>query len=128
MLGAPQGFTAWVKQVNPNVQVVYCLPHCENLAAQHLSLELSIVMQEVVAVVNFIKSSAVNSHLFKTCVNLRSEFQHLLFYSNVRWLSCSKLLHRVVYLQTEVQIIFNKKNHHHAIWFKEVDPQNMLLK
>ena len=34
MLGAQQELTAQVKQVNPNVQVVHCLLHCENLAAQ----------------------------------------------------------------------------------------------
>ena len=61
MLRARQRFTARVKQVNANVQVVHCLLHRENLAAQHLSPDLSAVMQEVVAVDNFIKSSAVNS-------------------------------------------------------------------
>jgi len=72
MLGARQGFTARVKQVDPNVQVVHCRLRRENLAAQHLSGDLSAVMQEVVGVVNFIESSAVNSRLFEQmCVDLR---------------------------------------------------------
>ena len=99
MLGVRQGFTARVKQVNPNVGIFHCLLHRENLAAQHLSPDLSAVMQEVVAVVNFVKASAVNSRLFeKMCVDFGSEFQHLLFYSSVRWLSRGKVLRRVVEL------------------------------
>ena len=112
MLGARQGFTAQVKQVNPNVDVVHCLLHCENLAARHLSPDLSAVMQEVVAVVNFINSSAVNSRLFEQMsADFGSELQHLLFYSNVRWLSRDKLLRRVVDLRTELHIFLNDKKH-----------------
>ena len=93
ILGARQGFTALVRQVNPSVQVVHCLLHRVNLYAQHLSPDLLAVIKEVVGVVNFIKASAVNSRLFEQlCVNLGPQFQHLLFYSNVRWLSRIKLL------------------------------------
>jgi len=118
MLDARQGFTARFKEVNPNVQVGHCLIHRENLAAQHLSRDLSAVMQEVVDVVNFIKSSAVNSRLFEQmCVDLGSQFQHLIC-SNVRWLSRGKLLRRLVDLRTEVQVFLNEKKHRHAIGSK----------
>jgi len=120
MLCARQGFTVRVKQVNPYVQVVHCLLHRENLATKHLSPDLSAVMQEVVDVVNFIKSSAVNSRLFEQmCVNLGSQFQHLLFYSNVRWLSRGKVLRRLVDLRTELKVFLNEKVHRHAIRFKD---------
>uniref|UniRef100_A0A8C4QEF0 DUF4371 domain-containing protein n=1 Tax=Eptatretus burgeri TaxID=7764 RepID=A0A8C4QEF0_EPTBU len=120
MLGVRQGFTARVKQVNPNVRIFHCLLHRKNPAVQHLSLDLSAVMQEVVAIVNFVKASAVNSRLFeKMCVDFRSEFQHLLFYSSVRWLSRSKVLLRVLELGTELQIFLNEKNHRHVIRFHE---------
>ena len=120
MLGARHGFTARVRQINASVQVVHCLLHCENLAAQHLSLDLSAVMKEVVGVVNFIKASAVNSGLFEQlCVGHGSRFKHLLFYSNVRWLSRGKLLRRLIDLRTEVQVFLNEKNHRHAIRFQD---------
>ena len=110
MLGARQELTARAKQVNSNVQVIHCLPHRENLAVQHLSQDILAVMLEVVAVVNFMKLSAVNSSLFEQmCVNFGSKFQHLLFYCNVRWLSPSKLLRGVVDLQTELRIFLNEK-------------------
>ena len=63
MLGARHGFTAQVRKINPSAQVVYCLLHRENLAAQHLSLDLSAVMKEVVGYVHVTKASAVNSGL-----------------------------------------------------------------
>ena len=63
MLGARHGFTAQVRKINPSAQVVYCLLHRENLAAQHLSLDLSAVMMEVVGYVHVTKASAVNSRL-----------------------------------------------------------------
>ena len=121
MLGdQDDGITARVRQINPRVQVIHCLLHRENLAAQHLSLDLSAVMKEVVGVVNFTKVSAVNSHLFEQlCVDHGSQFKHLLFYSNVRWLSRGKLLRRLIDLQTEVQVFLNEKNHRHAIRFQD---------
>ena len=75
MFGARHCFTARVSQINPSVQVVHCLLHRENLAAQHLSLDLAAVMKEVVGVVNFIKASPVNSRLFEQlCVDHGSQF------------------------------------------------------
>jgi len=76
-------------------------------------------MQEVVDVVNFIKSSAVNSLLFEMCVDLWSQFQHLLFYSNVRWLSHGEVLRRLVDLRTKLKVFLNEKVHCHAIRFKD---------
>ena len=120
MLGARRGFTARVRQINPSVQVIHCLLHRENLAAQHLSLNLSAVMKEVVGVVNFIKASDVNSRLFEQlCVDLGSQFRYLIFYSNIRWLSRGKLLRCVIDLRTKVQVFLNEKNHRHAIRFQD---------
>ena len=85
-----------------------------------MSLDLSAVMKEVVRVVNCIKASAVNSRLFEQlCVDHGSQFQHLLFYSNVRWLSRGKLLRRLIDLRTQVKVILNEKNHRHAIRFQD---------
>ena len=75
MLGARHGFAARVRQISPSVQIIHCLLHRENLAAQHLFLDFSAVMKEVVGVVNFSKPSAVNSRLFEQlCVDLGSQF------------------------------------------------------
>ena len=77
-------------------------------------------MKEVVGVVNFIKARAVYSRLFEQlCVDHWSQFQQLLFYFNIRWLSRGKLLRRPIDLRTEVQVFLNEKNHRHAIRFQD---------
>ncbi|XP_076049459.1 zinc finger BED domain-containing protein 5-like [Oratosquilla oratoria] len=93
MTGVHRGFTALVKQLNPSVGIFHCLLHRENLAAKHLSPDLSSVMQEVVFIVNFIKGSA--------------------------WLSRGKVLRRLVDLRIEVHIFLNEKKHQLAIRFHE---------
>ncbi|XP_076049324.1 SCAN domain-containing protein 3-like [Oratosquilla oratoria] len=105
MLGARQGFTARVKQVNPTVIVTHCLLHRENLASRKMSIELNTVMEDVIQIVNFIKSLALNSRLFsQMCSDMQSEYEHLLYYSSVRWLSRGKVLKRVFDMRTEVEI------------------------
>ena len=99
MLEACHSFTVQVKQENTNVQIVHCLLHCENLASRKLSHKLKKVMQEVIQVVNFIKAKALNSQLFaKMCSGFGSEQIHLLYHSEVRWLSREKALQRLLKL------------------------------
>ena len=78
------------------------------------------MLQEVVATVNFVNSSALNHWLFEeTCVGFGSEYKHLLFHSNVRWLSRGKVLRRTVDLRTELEIFLNEKNHRLATRFED---------
>jgi hypothetical protein len=53
--GARQGSCARMKEVNPQVSIFHCLLHRENIASQKLSVELDIVMKEIIQVVKFIK-------------------------------------------------------------------------
>lgn len=112
MFGARKGFTSRVKNVNPEVLVLHCILHRENLAAQRLSGELNVVMKEVVQVVNFIKGRSLNSRLFnRMCQDFASEHTHLLYHSEVRWLSRGKVLQRVLELRVEIQIfLVEEKN------------------
>ena len=112
MLGARQGFTARVKQVNPTVIVTHCLLHRENLASRKMSLELNTVIEDVIQIVNFVKSSALNSRLFsQMCSDMGSEYEHLLYYSSVRWLSRGKVLQRLLDMRVEVEIFLHEKKH-----------------
>ena len=78
------------------------------------------MMKEVVGVVNFIKASSVNFRLFEQlCVDHGSQFQHLLFYSNVRWLSRGKLLRRLIDLRTEMQVFLNRGRNQNIITLSE---------
>lgn len=120
MLGARQGFIARVKEENPRVVVVHCLRHSENLAPHKLSLEFQEVMQEVIQIVNFVKARALNSRLFaQMCSDFGSVHTHLLYQSEVRWLSRGKVLQRLLELRTETELFVKEKSHPLAHKFSE---------
>ena len=68
-------------------------------------------MKSVVSVVNFVKTSASHSRLFsKLCSELDASNNVLLFRTDARWLSRSKVLTRVFDLRDELKTFFNKKS------------------
>ena len=69
---------------------------------------VALVMQEVIQVLNLIKSRSLNS-----------EHVHLLYHSKVRWLSRGHVLQGVVTLREEVNIVLLEKNHPLATQFSE---------
>ena len=55
--------------------------------------------------VNFVKSSALHTRLFrKLCEDMESEHKNLLYYTKVRWLSIGNVLCRVFDLRDELEI------------------------
>uniref|UniRef100_K7FE32 DUF4371 domain-containing protein n=1 Tax=Pelodiscus sinensis TaxID=13735 RepID=K7FE32_PELSI len=80
MLGSRSGFQTLVKQCTPMVTGVHGFIQRQALA--------------LVKVVNHIKSSALNTRLFKSFCNMGSNFDVLLFYPSVRWLSAGNVLLR----------------------------------
>ena len=126
MLGSRKGFTARVKEINPNVMTSHCFVHQKNLASHRLSTELGNVMQDVIHIVNFIKSKSLHSRLFgKLCENLNAEHKHLIYFSNVRWLSRGKVLERFVTLRKEVREFLIQRKH--TLADKLVDQKWLLL-
>ena len=76
-----------------------------------LPQEFQDIMKSVVSVVNFVKTSASNSGLFsKLCSELDASNNVLLFQTDVRWLSRSKVIRRVFYLRDEFKKFFDKKS------------------
>ena len=73
MLGVYRGFASYVKAVNPKIIITHCMIHREALVARDLQPELYTVMQDVIKMVNYIKSSALNSRLFESlCDRVRT--------------------------------------------------------
>ena len=126
MLGSCKGFTARVKEINPTVLISHCFVHGENLASRRLSAELGTVMQDVIHIVNFIKAKSLNSRLSeKLCEDFNAEYRHLLYFSDVRWLSRGKVLERFVTLRKEVkEFLINKK---HSLAEKFADQKWLLF-
>jgi hypothetical protein len=64
MTGNVKGFVAKVREVNSDTGFHHCLLHHEVLVAKTLPPALKEVLDEVVKIVNFIKSKPLNSRLF----------------------------------------------------------------
>ena len=96
MTGSVKGFVSLVKQKNPNLMTTHCFLHREALVAKTLNDELKLVLDQVVKMVNYIKSRPLKSRLFKQlCIAMESKHLCLILHTEVRWLSRGKVLSRV---------------------------------
>ena len=111
MVGNKKGFVSCVKRQNPTIQITHCCKHREALMAKNLPEELLQTISECVQIVNIIKSRALNSRIFQIlCAEMGSEYQSLLYYTEVRWLSRGKVMARLFELRHEVsQFLLNQK-------------------
>lgn len=83
--------------------------HRHALAVRTLPSYLSIVSQKVIELVNYIKSNALHTSLFKVlCKDMDAEHQTLLYHTNVCWLSRSNVTARVFSLRNEL-ILFTEQ-------------------
>ncbi|XP_035007625.1 protein ZBED8-like [Hippoglossus stenolepis] len=90
MLGRHSGFGALVKSDAPHIIVTHCVLH-----------------------------SAMKHRIFKElCKEMGSEFEVLLYHSNVRWLSRGKVLNRVFAMRVELALFFNEYQDCHADCFE----------
>ena len=103
MLRVNSGFIAHIKWVNPRIITNHCMIHREVLATKTLPDELKLVLKTAVDVVNYIKSSALNTRLFRNlCIAMDASHQSLLFHTEVRWLSKGNVLLRICELWDEI--------------------------
>ena len=82
------------------------------------------MLKDIIKVVNFVKSSALNSRMFsKLCENIEAIHCRLLFHSEVRWLSRDKVLERVFELRKELQVFLTSKTSAHEEFFSNLHCQ-----
>ena len=73
---------------------LYCIIHQDQLCAK--SLKFKDIMAVVIKTFNFIISRGLNHHQFQQFLReTEAQFGDLTYFSNVRWLSCGKMLQRV---------------------------------
>ena len=111
MLGRKLGFYSYVKAVSPNIIFIHCFIHRFALCSKVLPTELFSCLQQIIKIVNFVKSSALNSRLFAMLCNDLGSVHKILFYTNVRWLSQGNMLRRVFELRNELLEFFTQGNH-----------------
>ena len=112
MLGQKSGFQAYVKDVATNATFVHCFIHRFALCTKVLPSGLLSCLNKIIKIVNFIKTSALNTRLFaRLCQDVDSDQQCLLFHTEVRWLFRGNMTRRVFELRHELLTFLKEKNH-----------------
>lgn len=87
-----------------------------------MPIELKTVLNEVVKIVNFIKSRALQSRIFSAmCDEMGSLHKSLLLHTEVRWLSKGRVLTRFFELRSEIGIFLTDASHDHAKYLSNED-------
>uniref|UniRef100_A0A0K2UQ81 SCAN domaincontaining protein 3like [Metaseiulus occidentalis] n=1 Tax=Lepeophtheirus salmonis TaxID=72036 RepID=A0A0K2UQ81_LEPSM len=100
MMGKKKGCLKLMKHENPEIILVHCVIHRENLVAKKITPPLNEVLRSVIKCINAIKANANFKRLFKQfCENKNADYVRLLLHTDVRWLSKWNCLKRfmVVY-------------------------------
>ncbi|KAK0155945.1 General transcription factor II-I repeat domain-containing protein 2 [Merluccius polli] len=105
MVGKRAGLTALVsdkvREFGGSVLKYHCILHQEQLCAK--SIGLKNVMQDVVAIVNNIRSKALSHRQFKALLDeMDAQYGDMLYHQEVRWLSRGKVLRRFFELREEI--------------------------
>ncbi|XP_035920701.2 protein FAM200A [Halichoerus grypus] len=98
----------------------HCFIHREALVSKEIPPSLMDVLKNAVKIVNFIKGSSLNSRLLEIfCSEIGVNHTHLLFHTEVRWLSQGKVLNRLYELRNEIYIFLTEKQSHLANVFED---------
>ena len=87
--------------------------HKAALVSKTIPKRLHEHMSVVIKVVNYVKSSALNTRLFsKLCKDMDADHTAFLYYTQVRWLSKGNMLSRIFELREEVKLFLVEKQKH----------------
>ena len=118
MLGFKSGFRALVQSKVPHVMFTHCFIHRGALASKTLPCGLQEVLNVTMRVLNFVKSRATYTRLFrKLCKDMKSDHKNLLYYTKVRWLSKENVLSGVFELHDMLKIFLNDVKPELAVHF-----------
>ena len=108
LTGKNNGFVALFKQsVDHEILNNHCLIHQQQLCAQKLNMKH--LMTDIVKIVNFIRSRGLNHREFKAFLDeVGSEYEDVVYFSKVRWLSRATTLKRFQLLLSEIKQFMEK--------------------
>ncbi|CAM4630751.1 unnamed protein product [Caretta caretta] len=109
MIGLKKGVVAHIQAVAPEAKSTHCCIHREALATQNMQADLKQVLDEAVKINNFVRGRPLNAQLFsQLCDEMGSDYTQVLFHTEVRWLSCGKVLNRLFQLREELQVFLDE--------------------
>nr|XP_039268376.1 general transcription factor II-I repeat domain-containing protein 2-like [Styela clava] len=109
LTGQHNGFISLFKEsVDHEILSYHCLIHQQQLCAQKLNMKH--LMTDLVKAVNFIRSRGLNHREFKAFLDeVGSEYEDVVYFSKVRWLSKAATLKRFQLLLPEIKVFLEKK-------------------
>lgn len=109
MVGSKQGAVSFYSKECSDLITIHCILHQENLCAKIISMEH--VMKVVVKVVNFLRAGALNHRQFREFLSdMDSQYDDVIYFTQVRWLSAGKMLKRVYDLHKEILMFLHHRN------------------
>ncbi|XP_066461121.1 general transcription factor II-I repeat domain-containing protein 2B-like [Eleutherodactylus coqui] len=111
MVGATSGFIQFfVKEAKHEVIQFHCIIHQEALCARESGKKFDDVIKDVTKMVNYIMARALNCQQFQALLEeVQAQYNCLLMYNNVRWLSRGRVLERFVACLDEIRLFMNEK-------------------
>ena len=112
MLGYRSGILELAKKHNSNILGMHCMIHRQALVSKTLPDPLSVHLQTVINIVNFVKGPALNTRLFRNlCKEMDAIHDSLLHCTQVRCLSRGNVMIRFHDLLGEIQsFLENQRN------------------
>lgn len=99
MMGKKNGCLKLLKDEHPEMMIIHCVIHRENLVAKKMSPVLNEILRAMIICVNSIKANPKAERIFKQfCENQNAEHVRLLLHTEIRWLSCGNCLKRFMEL------------------------------
>ena len=103
MVGKHRGFIALMKKKLLGLIVIHYIIHRQHLVGSNLSAELHHSLHIVIKCINKIKANSFNDRRFRTlCHDNEEDFERLLLYTAVRWLSKDACMTRFYFLYDSV--------------------------
>ncbi|XP_065651132.1 general transcription factor II-I repeat domain-containing protein 2-like [Hydra vulgaris] len=102
MIGLKKGLVGKLNEkIGKKINNFHCIIHQEVLCGK--TIDLDYVIKRIASVVNFIRARGLNHRQFASLLNENdSEYEDLPYYTEVRWLSCHKVLKAFNHLKTEI--------------------------
>jgi hypothetical protein len=110
MTGTKKGVVGRLNEkLDGKIENFHCIIHQEVLCGKTINLDH--ILKRVVSIVNFIRARGLNHRQFASLLaDMDSEHEDLPYYTEIRWLSCHKVLKRFHDLRNEIITFLKMKD------------------